>query len=110
MNRKHQPCAIQPGLPVLPDALFNLCTQPAHPAGRYGIECPDCAGEKVNYLAELIFRLALPLRFSSTGGQKLEVMEQAFLHNAYAKQQHESKPDVGCDRLKGGDKERFESG
>ena len=64
-------------------------------SGRYGVDCPNCNGKKANYLVEFIIRLALPLRFASMGGQKLEVTEQAFLHNAYAKQQHESKPEVG---------------
>ena len=47
-------------------------------------------------LGELIFQLALPLRFAPGSTQRLEVMEQAFLHSAYARQQNESKQDVGA--------------
>lgn len=62
--------------------------------GRYGIQCKSCL-DKADYLSELIHRLALPLRFSSTGN-KLEVLERPFIHNAYAKQSQESKAEVSA--------------
>lgn len=58
-------------------------------AARYGIECPTCK-EKSEYLTEIIYRLALPVRLTVTGG-RLEVMEQPFIHQAYAKQMYEQK-------------------
>lgn len=58
-------------------------------AVRYGIECPACK-EKGEYLTELIYRLALPVRLSGSGG-RLEVLDSPFIHQAYAKQMYEQK-------------------